>query len=165
VVACGSAQRITSGFLQENRSSYNAITDEDRFTASHTPDGEIWQLIGVAAAPEARGLKLGRKLVDQQLANARGTPGIRRIIGFTRPAGYHRHAGLPIDEYLQRVSAGLNHRPPSSSRIPAEKADSLHDAVLAFHLRAGARIVSVHPGFRPNDRDACGYGVLIEYPV
>lgn len=171
IVACGSAQRITSDFLRENCGSYNALTDENRFTRSHSPGGEIWQLIGVAAAPAARGLKLGRRLVDQQLETARRTPGIRRIIGFTRPAGYHRFQTLPIEEYLNRISAGLkqNRNPPREAEREAtgdrKQPAAPHDPVLAFHLLAGARIVSVHRDFRPNDRQACGYGVLIEYPV
>ena len=39
------------------------------------------------------------------------------------------------------------------------------DPVLAFHQQAGARIISVHEGFRPEDLEALGAGVLIEYPT
>ncbi len=147
IVGSASAQRITVEFLRAAGSRYQLVTDSNRFTGSHHPDGEVYQLIGVGVLPEFRGQQLGRQLVDHQIRLARSLPGVRRIVGFTRPALYHRYAQLPIDEYLQ--SRGPN--------------GQLLDPVVDFHVAAGARIVSVHPDFRPEDQEACGYGVLIEY--
>lgn len=143
-----SAQRITESFLAAHSDSYDAVTDCDRFTASHDPAGEIYELVGVGVNPAFRGLNLGRRLVDRQIAFARSLPGVRRIVGFTRPAKYARQAELPIDAYLQQ----------------RKRNGRIADPVLAFHLHAGARIVSTHKNFRPNDADSCGYGILIEYP-
>jgi GNAT superfamily N-acetyltransferase len=153
IVAAASAQRITQTFLLANCESYHRITDGGRFTQSHNRNGEIYQLVGVGVLPEFRGRKsgvwLGRELVDRQVAFARRLRGVQRIVGFTRPAGYHRHKEMAIDEYLsQRRSNG-----------------KLLDPVVAFHVDAGAQIVSVHANFRPEDTEACGYGVLIEYPT
>ena len=67
----------------------------------------------------------------------------------TRPARYHKRSTLSIEQYVVLRSA--------SGRLV--------DPVLAFHLDYGARLVTVLPGFRPEDRDSLGYGVLIEYPV
>jgi hypothetical protein len=39
------------------------------------------------------------------------------------------------------------------------------DPVLEFHLGSGASLISIHAGFRPEDVESLGYGVLIEYPV
>ena len=149
VVGASTAQRITSTFLEAKRHSYREITDNGQFTNSHHPDGEIYQLIGVSVLPEFRGDQFGRRLVDQQIDFARSLPDVRRILGFTRPAGYHRHRDLAIEEYITR----------------RDDKGMLLDSVLAFHLDAGAKIVSVCPGFRPEDRESFGYGVLIEYPI
>ena len=85
----------------------------------------------------------------RQIEVARSLPGIRRILGVTRPARYHKRATLSIEQYVVLRSA--------SGR--------LIDPVLAFHLDYGAHLVTTLPGFRPEDRDSLGYGVLIEYPV
>jgi GNAT superfamily N-acetyltransferase len=147
VVGTASAQRITAEFLAARSGSYDSITDDNCFTHSHTGRGEIYQLIGVGVLPEVRGRRLGRMLVDRQIELARSLNGVQRIVGFTRPAAYSQHPGIPIKEYVQARDSNGN----------------LLDPVLAFHIEAGARIVSVHANFRPSDSDACGHGVLIEY--
>ncbi|MBM83778.1 MAG: hypothetical protein CMJ78_24745 [Planctomycetaceae bacterium] len=149
IVGVSSAQRITESHLKQASHSYNEVTDSNRFTASHSDDGAIYQLIGVSVLPRFRGLNLGRQLVDHQIDRARGMAGIERIIGFTRPAKHHEQAHVPMTTY-----------------ISLHRASGMHvDPVIAFHLEAGARIVSLHEGFRPNDAESSGYGVLIEYPV
>ena len=148
IVGTASAQRINDRFLRANGDRYERLTDGNRFTASHDPGGEIYQLISVGVLPKFRSQGLGRTLVDRQIDAARRTDGMRRILGFTRPAGYRRHRKLSIEEYLAGRDDG---------RCP--------DPVVDFHLSAGAVIVSVHADFRPQDTDACGYGVLIEYPI
>ncbi len=149
IVGVSTAQRITASFLCEHIASYEALTDQDRFTRSHHPEGEIYQLVGVGVLPDFRGHRLGRVLVDEQIARARRLPGIRRIIGFTRPVGYGQHPDLPVDEYVRWTD---------ESGQPC-------DPVLAFHLTAGAKLVSVHPDFRPRDTASGRAGVLIEYPL
>lgn len=147
IVGTASAQRITTEFLAAQSHSYDSITDGNRFTRSHTGDGEIYQLVGVGVLPEVRGHRLGRLLVDRQIELARSLAGVRRIVGFTRPAAYSLHATTPIDDYIQARDSDGN----------------LIDPVLAFHIDAGARIVSLHRDFRPDDSAACSHGVLIEY--
>lgn len=147
IVGTASAQRITAQFLAAHSDSYDTITDGNQFTASHTDAGEIYQLIGVGVSPDFRGHRLGRLLVDHQIEQARRLTGVERILGFTRPVRFARNGGISIEEYVRSKDA--DGKPL--------------DPVLAFHLEAGARIVSIHPDFRPNDVDSCGYGVLIEY--
>lgn len=146
VVGAVYAQRLDAGFFAGPK-TFRRLTDDGRFTATHDDEGEICQLIGVSVLPSERGSGLGRRLVDRGIDMARRLPGVRRIVGFTRPAGYHRRAELPIDEYVRlRDNSGR-----------------LVDAVLAFHDDAGARIVSTHADYRPEDVQTRGYGVLIEY--
>ena len=148
IVGAASAQRITEAFLEANDHRYDLVTDGNRFTNSHHPTGEIYQLIGVSVLPELRGRRLGRELVNRQIEFARSLSEVRRIIGFTRPREYHRHRKISIEQYVHACDSD----------------GKLLDPVLAFHVDAGARIISLHADFRPNDHEACGYGVLFEYP-
>lgn len=142
------AQRIAAAQLDERPATFARLTDAGCFTRTHRSDGEVYQLIGVAVAGAGRRLRLGRRLVDEQIALARSLPSVRRIVGFTRPVGFHKHPELSIQQYAQRT--GADGRPA--------------DPMLAFHLTAGAKLVSLHEGFRPEDAQARGYGALIEYP-
>lgn len=142
------AQRLSAEFFDRTLKQYDLLTDQGTFAASHDPAGSIFQLVGVGVARPISGMSLGRRMVDQQITLARRMPGIERIIGFTRPTGYHRQQDTPIDEYVHLEDRGH----------PI-------DRVLSFHLMFGAKIVSTHADFRPADEEACGYGVLIEYPV
>lgn len=143
------AQRISEAFLNAGPMTYRRLTDDGSFARSHDPQGEIYQLVAVGASAVVNGLGLGRKLIDRQIEQARAMPGIKRIIGLTRPARYYRHPELPIEEYV-------NLRNKTGRR---------YDPVLEFHLGGGAQLVSIHSEFRPEDVQARGYGVLIEYPV
>ena len=148
VVGAITAQRITAAFLAAGPVQYDRLTDRGGFVGSHDPRGELYQLVTVSVAPEARGFRLGRTLVDHELAFARGLPGVRRLIGVTRPAGYHRHQDVSIEDY-----------------VALRREDGRFvDPVLDFHLSAGARVVSIHPDYR-RDAEALDYGVLIEYPL
>lgn len=143
------AQRVTDAFFATTLATFDELTDHGRFTASHDGAGAIYQIVGVGVATAARGLKLGRQLVDRQIEHARSLSGIRRILGFTRPAEYHRRPELSIDDYVELRDA-------HGARL---------DRVLSFHLDNSAQLVSVHPAFRPADAESLGFGVLIEYPI
>ncbi len=149
IVAYAAAQRLNGAFFAQHRTSFAALTDHGTIRASHDPRGEIYQLIGVGVMPRARGSGLARALVDRQIENARNTRGLTRIVGFTRPVGYHRHRDMSIEQYV-------HWRTPQGQVV---------DPVLAFHLMEGAKLVAVQEGFRPEDTECGGYGVLIEYGV
>ena len=148
-IGVATAQRITAEFFHAGPATYDRLTDGGSFRNSHAADGDVFQLISVSVPPEARGLRLGRRLVDREIAFGRSLPGVRRIIGFTRPAGFRDYADMSIEEYvaLRRDD------------------DRYADPVLEFHLGSGARLVSIHPDYRPADEEAGGYGILIEYAV
>lgn len=149
IVGVTAAQRISPEFLDAGAMTYRRLTDGGRFSRSHDAGGEIYQLVGVGVVPEFRGQQLGRVLVDHQIAFARSLSTVRRILGFTRPARYSRYQQMSIDEYVHaRLESGR-----------------LVDPVLSFHLDSGADLVSIHADFRPEDHNAQGYGILIEYPV
>jgi len=147
--AVATAQRISSEFFAAGPITYQRLTDGGTFRRSHDPTGDIYQLVGVGAGTIVRGFGVGRRLIDRQIEQGRSMPGVRRILGLTRPARYHRHPEMPIDDYV-------NLRNKTGRRS---------DPVLEFHLGSGAGLISVHAGFRPDDGESLGYGVLIEYPV
>ena len=142
------SQRITAAHLDAGPITFDRLTDDGRFTRSHDPEGEIYQLIGVAVAASGRQMRLGRRLVDAEIALARSLPGVQRILGFTRPIGFANYPQLTVEHYVAL----------------RDSRDRPVDPMLAFHLGAGAELVSFHPAFRPEDTEARGYGVLIEYP-
>jgi len=147
LVGVVTAQRITSAFLDAEPLCYDRLTDGGRFRESHDPEGDVFQLISVSVAPAGRGMRLGRALIDHEIRFARSLPGVRRILGFTRPIGLKSRPDTPIEEYVTL-------RKPDGRWV---------DPVLDFHLSAGAQLISIHKDYRPVDREALGYGVLIEY--
>ena len=149
IVGAAYAQRITSQYLSQNPATYDRVTDRGSIAATHSPSGDVYELVGVGVSAAGQGIGIGRVLIDRQIALARGLAGTKRIIGVTRPVRFHRYPEVSIDEYVSLRSSG--HR--------------LVDPVLSFHLDSGARLVSIHPNFRPLDTESCGYGILIEYPV
>ncbi len=80
VVGIVFAQRISASFFSHTPGRFDDLTDRGTFTRSHDPQGDVYQIIGVGVARSARGLKLGRTLVDRQIEHARGLSGVRRII-------------------------------------------------------------------------------------
>ncbi|MCE9605113.1 MAG: hypothetical protein K8U03_09465 [Planctomycetia bacterium] len=149
VAAVASAQRITEEFLRAGPVTYDRITAAGTYRDSHDPQGEIYQLVAVGAGAIVRGFGVGRRLIDREIEFARSLPGVRRIVGITRPARYYRHPEMPIEQYVELRN----------------KTGRRFDPVLEFHLGSGAKLVSTHGDFRPDDRESLGYGVLIEYPV
>ncbi len=149
IIGAAFAQRIIPQQLESQPLTYEKVTDQGSFQHTHLPDGTIYQLVGVGVAPDGQGSGCGRALIDRQIDFARQLDGITRIIGFTRPVRFHRFPQLSIEEYLERHF--------ETGRVA--------DPVLSFHLDSGARLISTHSDFRPDDHDSRGFGVLIEYPV
>ena len=142
-----SAQRIDAGRLSTLPLTYASVTDCDRFTASHDPEGSLYQLVGVSSHPSTRGQRIGRQLIDLQVSRGWALSGVHTVLGFTRPTGRHLSPGVSLDEYVSSHENG-----------------STTDPTLAFHTGAGAIVLSHHAEFRPNDRESLGSGVLISYP-
>lgn len=148
-VGLAASQRISAAFLASTPVTFNAITDRGGFTRSHDPRGEILQLVSVSVSRGARGLGIGRRLVDHMINVAYALGGVRRVLGVTRPNRFNRRPNMSIEEY-----------------VAARRENGIFlDPTLHFHLGSGARVVSIHPGYRPEDFESRGYGVLIEYDL
>ena len=149
VIGAAFAQRIDPPLPVASNLTYELLTDCGSFLNTHIRHGSWYQLVGVGVIRSGHGLGIGRGLIDRQIEFARSLKGIKRILGFTRPARFSKSSELSIEDYV------------------AMQTESGHvaDPVLSFHLDSGASLVSCHAGFRPNDHQARGYGILIEYPV
>ena len=132
-----SAQRINAARLSTLPLTYGSITDLDRFTATHAPEGSLYQLVGVSCHPSARGQRIGRQLVDLQVTRGWSLPGVHAVLA----------PGILLDDYVSSHEDG-----------------STTDPTLSFHTAAGAVVLSHHENFRPNDHESLGSGVLISYP-
>lgn len=149
IVGVAFAQRMNPPLPPMSDLTYDLVTGGGSYAGTHVANGTWYQLIGVGVVQSAHGLRIGRSLIDRQIEFARTLPGVVRIIGFTRPARFHESSELSIEDYTNRRT--------ESGRFA--------DPVLSFHLDSGARLVSIHPDFRPDDVQARGYGILIEYPI
>jgi len=121
------------------------VVDQERYmriSDFHSPSGRLLQLIAINVQEG-----LGTELKNFALHLARLDQNVESVIGVTRCKGFHEYGGSMqayVDEHL---------------------ADKLHDGTLGFHTDAGARVLRLVPGFRPEDRDNSGTGVLIQYKV
>ncbi|MEM9492159.1 MAG: beta-ketoacyl synthase N-terminal-like domain-containing protein, partial [Myxococcota bacterium] len=114
----------------------------------HDPRGPIAFLLAanVSSAHQARGI--GDHLREYVLQVASLSEGIELAAGVTRCRDF-TPGQVPLAQYIhERDSSGL-HRDP----------------ILRWHARHGATITRLIPGYRPEDRQNQGAGVLIEYDL
>jgi len=125
-------------------------TDNQRFmeiSSTHVPDGSVVQLIAIATDPEVSNLGIGSELRSFALHLARLEPTVVSVIGVTRCRDFKGYSGS-MQEYVDEHSSG-----------------KLVDPIVDFHTSFGAEAVRIVPGFRPEDVDNQGVGVLIQYNV
>ncbi|CRG50753.1 type I polyketide synthase [Yersinia wautersii] len=114
----------------------------------HQADGRYLQLLGLYVLPEMYGRGYSDTLLELMLTYCTALNGIDFVVGVTRCANFVQHkASFDIASYIQqRNSLG-----------------QYQDSMLYFHGAHGAVIHKPLPGFRPEDTDNGGVGVLIEY--
>mmetsp|Transcript_42808 Transcript_42808/g.122087 ORF Transcript_42808/g.122087 Transcript_42808/m.122087 type:complete len:992 (+) Transcript_42808:55-3030(+) len=130
-----------------------ASVDSERFiqiSDAHVPDGRVLQLVAIVADPDqkVRKLAVGSELRNFALHIARLDPSVDTVIGVTRCSAFTGGPCSHIQEYVDKHVAG-----------------KLADPILEFHSSCGAKIRRLVHGFRPEDIDNGGIGVLIEYRV
>ena len=115
---------------------------------SHDPKGRVLQLIAISADPEAKVVGVGSDLRSFALLLAKLDPTVDTVIGVTRCSNYSANNGSDMAGYV-------------AGHLQGKHADK----TLGFHTGYGARIARPVPGFRPEDADNGGVGVLIQYDV
>ncbi|MFW6775467.1 GNAT family N-acetyltransferase [Nocardioides sp. CPCC 205120] len=88
----------------------------DSAVAEHLPAGPCWHLHDIGASPSARGLGVGRALLEHRLAEVDAT-GQQAFLEATTPASrrlYERHGFVAVGEITDPVGAGAvpMRRPP-----------------------------------------------------
>lgn len=106
----------------------------------HRPDGNVLQLLGVAAKEDFAYLQVGHKLRDHALQFAKSSLGLQEVVAVTRCA---TTSNSKVD-YLRKVAEGK-------------------DPILQFHVSSGAEVVGTIRNYRPDDTTNFGYGILIKY--
>jgi len=117
-------------------------------SSAHSPAGHLLQLISIAVHPDFAGMNLGRELKEFGLHLARLDSTIDGVIGVTRCSREFQQYDGPMIEYVDAHFSGAR-----------------TDSTLDFHSSAGAHFVRLVEGFRPEDTDNGGTGVVIAYDI
>jgi len=113
----------------------------------HREDGPIVQLLAVTVLPDMQNLGLGDQLLEFMLQYCSAQRGIERIVAVSLCKEYHLHHSVPMEKYI----------------LMRDEFGHLKDPILRFHEGHGGRITGLCPGYRPQDVDNMGNGVLVEY--
>lgn len=118
----------------------------DSALACHDPEGDTLYGIDIAVDPDARGMRLSRRMYDARKAlcsrlNLRGM-----LIG-ARMAGYHAVAeGMGPAEYVRRVLR-----------------KDIEDLGLLAQIANGFIVEQVLPGYLPSDAESLGHAVQMRW--
>ncbi len=116
----------------------------------HRPEGRCVQLLGLFVAPEMQGRGFSDALIGLMLAYSTTLDGVDAVVGVTRCANFMRRQEMcSFYDYIQSRN----------------EQGQLIDPILHFHTSHGAAMREVLQGFRPQDTDNEGAGILIEYQL
>lgn len=142
IVGAVYAQRISG------TEGLRGATDKD-VSSLHRADGPLIQLLAVNVLPEMQNLGLGDQLLEFMLQYCSHQKGVAGIVAVSLCQGYRCHPAVPLEEYL-----GMR-----------DERGHLLDPILRFHEAHGGRISGLIPGYRPQDLDNKGNGVLVHYDI
>ncbi|RJS95063.1 carbon-nitrogen hydrolase family protein [Salinisphaera sp. Q1T1-3] len=112
------------------------------YGSTHDIDGDYLYGYEICVDPDARGLRIGRRLYREREALAVKL-GLKGIVFVGRIPGLRRR-------YKQYGSA--------EAYVQAVADKTIRDRVLSFQLSQGYELIGVMPGYLPDDRDSMGYG-------
>lgn len=144
LVATSSALIVDTDALAKNH-SFASVSDNG-FITSHDPEGDALYGIDIAVDPDARGLRLARRIYDErkQLAVSMG---LRRMLIGGRMPRYHKYAAKMTPEAYVRAVLDKE----------------IRDPVVTAQLSNGFSIRSVIRNYLPSDQESCGCAVLMEW--
>lgn len=148
-LVCEMKGKVVAVLYMQLINSLDAV-DKEQFmeiSNAHSPKGRIMQLIAISTHPEVSSIGIGADLKGFALHLARLDQNIDTVIGITRCRDFISYDGT-MQEYVDAHVAG-----------------KVLDPTLDFHTGYGAQVVRLVPGFRPEDVDNHGTGVLIQYHV
>jgi len=110
-------------------------------------NGSVVQLLAINVLPEKQQLGLGDQLLDWMLMRSELQSGVRQVAAITRCKDFRGQSLAELAEYVERRN---------SSGWPV-------DPILRFHHSHGAKFLGPVPGYRTEDADNLGAGVLLCY--
>ncbi len=125
--------------------NWREISDNG-YIRNHDPDGDTLYGIEIMVHPDARGLKLARRIYEarKDLARQRNLP---HIIICGRIPGYGRHADqMSAYQYVQQVMQR-----------------NVYDPVLTVQLSNGFVLQRLVPNYLPEDSDSRGYATFLKW--
>lgn len=114
---------------------------------THDPEGSVIQLISINVNPKYASMAIGSDLRAFALHLAHLDSSINSVCAVTRCRDFKGYLGS-LETYVNNHVDGR-----------------LVDPILDFHTSFGARVLKLVEGFRPEDTDNNGTGVLIQYLV
>lgn len=116
------------------------------YIGTHEPDGDALYGIDIAVDPEARGLRLSRRIYNARKQLCR-TRNLRSILIAGRMPGYHQYAdSMTAEEYVRKAVL-----------------KDLEDPVINAQLSNGFSIQAVLPDYLPTDQESRGNALLMEW--
>lgn len=151
-LVCTVQDKVVAVLYTQRIENEDAVDGQSFMTISdtHSPDGEIMQLIAInvdTQLPSLAGLSVGSDLRAFALHIAHLDPTVTSVVGVTRCRNFAGYDGS-MQSYLDMHNAG-----------------DLTDPTLEFHTNFGATIRRIVPNFRPEDIENRGMGVLIHYNI
>lgn len=129
----------------DDMASWQELTGLGYFT-THNPEGKTLYGADIGVDPAARGLGVGKALLEARKDLVRAL-GLKRMIAGGRIPGYGRLASrISAEEYVSDVIAGRR-----------------RDPVLSFQLANGFAVRGVIPDYLGFDQASRGYATLIEW--
>jgi microcystin synthetase protein McyG len=123
-------------------------TGRDVF-ALHRDDGPVVQLLSVNVLPEMQNLGLGDQLFEFMLHYCSTRQGVEQVMAVSLCREYGAHQSMPLEEYLNL----------------RDERGKLVEPILRFHEAHGGTIAGLLPGYRPQDLDNRGNGVIVLYDL
>lgn len=148
-LVCELDGKVVAVLYMQRIASFDVL-DEQRFmeiSKTHDPDGPVVQLIAIGTDPEVGKLGIGSDLRSFALHLARLDRGVDCVVGVTRCRDF-KGSGKTMQEYVDNHVAG-----------------KVVDPIVDFHTSHGAEVLKIVSGFRPEDTDNQGFGVLIKYDL
>jgi len=115
----------------------------------HDDAGSIVQLLALNVMPGAQNQHLGGQLLEYILQYSSTIPRVHTVVGVTRCKSYHGRESGDLESYIRLRNEYHQHVDP----------------ILAMHESRGAGICRLVPGYRPNDIQNDGNGVLVRYDL
>ncbi|HJK94581.1 MAG TPA: bifunctional GNAT family N-acetyltransferase/carbon-nitrogen hydrolase family protein [Polyangiaceae bacterium LLY-WYZ-15_(1-7)] len=144
-LVASSSSLIVSSKEYDDAHTFTDIVPKGLLT-HHDPSGDVLYGIDIVVSPDARGMRLARRIYDARKELVQKLE-LRKIVIAGRMPRYHEHAeALSAREYVRRAVR-----------------KEIEDPVLTAQLANGFVIRAVLDDYLPSDQESRGHAVLMEW--